>query len=88
MLNGTAMHKHEISNFTLTSMLIPNEKTVAYNGTATITMKDWPVNGVPVSIRTMNDNIIRIWTDPSKTKNHFVNKPIYGIITQDVLIIK
>jgi hypothetical protein len=40
MLNGTAMHKHEISNFTLTSISMPNEKTVVSNGTATITMKE------------------------------------------------
>ncbi|MFL6319849.1 MAG: hypothetical protein ACJ72Q_05205, partial [Nitrososphaeraceae archaeon] len=40
MLNGSALHKHQISNFTLTGMPMPNEKTVVYNGTATITMKE------------------------------------------------
>jgi predicted PurR-regulated permease PerM len=88
MLNGSAMHKHEISNFTLTSMSMPNEKIVVYNGTATITMKDGPVNAVPVSIRTMDDNVITIWTDPTKTKNHFGDTPIYGVITDDVLVKK
>ncbi len=88
MLNGSALHKHQISNFTLTSMSMPDEKTVVYNGTATITMKEGPVNDVPLSIRTLNDNVISIWVDPAKTMNHFGNTPIYGTITQDVLVRK
>ena len=88
MLNGSALHKHQISNFTLTGMSMPNEKTVVYNGTATITMKEGPVNDVPVSIRTLNDNVISIWVDPAKTMNHFGNTPIHGTITQEVLVRK
>ncbi|MFL6407631.1 MAG: hypothetical protein ACJ71F_11230 [Nitrososphaeraceae archaeon] len=88
MLNGSALHKHQISNFTLTGMPMPNEKTVVYNGTATITMKEGPVNDVPLSIRTLNDNVISIWVDPAKTMNHFGNTPIYGTITQEVLVRK
>jgi hypothetical protein len=67
---------------------MPNEKTVVYNGTATITMKEGPVNDVPLSIRTLNDNVISIWVDPAKTMNHFGNMPIYGTIKQDVLVRK
>ena len=88
MLNGSAMHRHQISNFTLTSMSIPNQKTSISNGTATITMKEGPVNDVPVSIRTFDDNLISIWIDPAKTMNHFGNTPIYGTVTQAVLIRK
>jgi hypothetical protein len=88
MLNGSALHKHQISNFTLTGMSMPNEKIVVYNGTATITMKEGPVNEVPLSIRTLNDNVISIWVDPAKTMNHFGNTPIYGTITQEVLVRK
>jgi hypothetical protein len=80
MLNGSALHKHQISGLSM-----PNEKTVVYNGTATITMKEGPVNNVPLSIRTLNDNVISILVDPAKTMNHFGNTPIYGTITQDVL---
>ncbi|MFL6379368.1 MAG: hypothetical protein ACJ72R_18195, partial [Nitrososphaeraceae archaeon] len=50
MLNGSALHKHQISNFILIGMSMPNEKTVVYNGTATITMKEGQVNDVPLSI--------------------------------------
>jgi hypothetical protein len=88
MLNGSALHRHQISNFTLTSMSMPDKKTVVYNGTATITMKEGPVNDVPISVRTLSDNAISIWVDPAKTMNHFGNTPIYGTITQEVLIRK
>jgi hypothetical protein len=88
MLNGSALHKHQMSNFTLTGMSMPNEKTVVYNGTATITMKEGPINDVPLSARTLNDNVISIWVDPAKTMNHFGNMPIYGTITQNVLVRK
>jgi hypothetical protein len=88
MLNGSALHKHQISNFILIGMSMPNEKTVVYNGTATITMKEGQVNDVPLSIRTLDDNVISIWVDPAKTMNHFGNTPIYGTIIQDVLVRK
>ena len=88
MVNGTAMHKHEISNFILTSISMPNEKTVVSNGTATITMKEGPVNAVPVSVRTIDNNVIVIMPDLGKTKDHFGNTPIYGTITEDVRIKK
>ena len=88
MLNGSALHKHQISNFMLAGMSMPNEKISVYNGTATISMKEGPVNDVPISIRTLNDNVISIWVDPAKTMNHFGNTPIYGTITQAVLVRK
>ena len=88
MLNGSALHKHQISNFTLISISVPNGKASVSNGTATITMKEGPVNDVPISIRTFDDNVISIWVDPAKTMNHFGNTPIYGTVTQAVLIRK
>ena len=88
MLNGSALHKHQISNVTLTGMSMPDKTTTVYNGTATITMKEGPVNDVPLSIKTLNDNVIGIWVDPAKTMNHFGNTPIYGTIAQEVLVRK
>ena len=88
MLNGSAMHKHQISNFTLTSMSMPTNMTAVYNGTATITMKEGPVHNVPISIRAMNDNTISIWVDPTKTDNHFGNTPIFGTILKHVVVKK
>jgi hypothetical protein len=88
MLNGSALHRHQISNFSLTDMSIPNNGIIVYNGTASITMKEGPVNDVPLSIKTLNDNVISIWVDPAKTMNHFGNTPIYGTIIRDVVIRK
>ena len=42
----------------------------------------------PISVRTLNDNVISIWVDPAKTMNHFGNTPIYGTVTQAVLVRK
>jgi hypothetical protein len=88
MLNGSELHRHQISNFSLTDMSMPNNGIVVYNGTATIMMKEGPVNDVPLSIKTLNDNVISIWVGPAKTMNHFGNTPIYGTITRDVVIRK
>ena len=62
---------------------MPNKKAVVYNGTATISMKEGPVSSIPISIRTLNDNVISIWVNPAKTMNHFDNTSIYGTITQE-----
>ena len=51
-------------------------------------MKEGPVNDIPISIRTLNNNIISIWVDPAKTMNHFGNTPIYGDIAQYVIVRK
>jgi hypothetical protein len=88
MLNGSALHKHQISNVNLTGISMPDKKTTVYNGTATISMKEGPVNDVPISIRTLSDDVISIWVDPAKTMNHFGNTPVYGTITQEVLVRK
>jgi hypothetical protein len=80
MTNGSAMHDHEIYDFTLTNMSMPNNSTTVYNGTATITMKQGPVPDVPVSIKAMDNNAMSIWADPTKIQNHFGNTPIFGTI--------
>src|SRR5919109_1636068 len=80
MTNGSAKHDHEIYNFKLTSMSNPNNTTSVFNGTATITMKQGPVENVPVSIKRIDNNVIGIWADPSKVNKHFGNTPIFGTI--------
>ncbi|HEU4822811.1 MAG TPA: hypothetical protein VFS97_05240 [Nitrososphaeraceae archaeon] len=80
MTNGSAKHDHEIYNFKLTSMSNPNNTTSVFNGTATITMKQGPVENVPVSIKRIDNNVISIWFDPTKVNNHFGNTPIFGTI--------
>jgi hypothetical protein len=82
MTNGSAMHDHEISDFTLADISRTNNSTIVYNGTATITMRQGPVPDVPISIETMDNNTISIWADPTKVNNHFGNTPIFGIIAK------
>ena len=99
LLNGSALHKHSIYNFTVTDISKINDKNYQVNGTATVTMKDGPVNNVPLSIKAMDNNVISILVDPSKINNlprfisslglsHFGNTPIYGLIDQDIVIKK
>lgn len=80
MTNGSAMHDHEIYDFTLTDMSMPNNSTTVFNGTATITMRQGPVPDVPVSIKAMENNAVSIWVEPTKIQNHFGNTPIFGTI--------
>jgi hypothetical protein len=80
MTNGSAKHDHRIYDFTLTGISMPNNSTTVYNGTATITMRQGPVPDVPVSIKTMDNNAVSIWVDPTKVNNHFGNTPIFGTI--------
>jgi hypothetical protein len=88
MTNGSAMHKHTIYNFKLMNMANQNNTISVFNGTATITMKDGPVDNVPVSIKRIDDNVISIWADPAKVNNHFGNTPIYGTIEKLVRVEK
>jgi hypothetical protein len=80
MTNGSAMHDHRIYDFKLTDMSMPNNSTTVFNGTATITMRQGPVTGVPLSIEAMDTNAVSIWVDPTKIQNHFGNTPIFGTI--------
>jgi hypothetical protein len=78
MLNGSAAHKHNITDFKMTGSPTTNGNSTTYNGTATVSLKAGPATGVPISIKLMDDSAVSIWVDPSKTENHFGNTPIYG----------
>jgi hypothetical protein len=82
MTNGSAMHDHEVYDFTLADISKTNNSTIVYNGTATITMRQGPVPDVPISIKTMDNNAVSIWFDPTKINNHFGNTPIFGTIAK------
>jgi hypothetical protein len=86
--NGSAMHDHEIYNFKLVSMSNPNNTTSVFNGTATITMKNGPVDDVSISIKRIDNNVISIWADPTKINNHFGNTPIFGTIEKVIKVEK
>ena len=79
MLDGSAMHKHTISNFSL-SDISSQGNTTSYKGTVTITLKEGPVKEVPIEIKVMNNHVITLSLDATKTNMHFGDTPIYGII--------
>ena len=78
ILNGSAAHKHTITDFKMTGSPSTSGNTTTYNGTATVSLKAGPAKDVPISIKLMGDSAVSIWVDPSKTENHFGNTPIYG----------
>jgi hypothetical protein len=67
---------------------MPNNSTAVYNRTATITMRQGPVPDVQISIKTMDDNAVSIWVDPTKINNHFGNTSIFGTIEKLVRVEK
>ena len=58
--DGTASHTHTISDFKLVGDPVVNDNATIFNGTSTITMKDGPVNDVPISVRLMDDSAVSI----------------------------
>jgi hypothetical protein len=58
------------------------------NGTATMIMKNGQVSNVPISVKIMDDSAESILLDPTKTKNHFDNTPIFGTVIRHVLVKK
>jgi hypothetical protein len=87
-LNGSAMHNHEISNFTQTGDATFNGDTnsTTITGTATITLREGPVPNVPITIEIAQDKVIAITPDPAAVQNHFGNTPIYGIVISPEMI--
>lgn len=86
MLDGSAQHTHEISNFTQLepSTTEDNETTVV--GTTTVTLAEGPVHDVDTEITISGGNIIAISVDSEQTDNHFGDTPIYGMIVTPEII--
>ena len=88
MLDGSAMHNHEISNFTQTGDATFNSETnsTTIPATITITMREGPVPNVQTTIELAQDNVIAIRPDPAALENHFGEAPIYGIVVSPEMI--
>ena len=76
--DGTASHKHTISDFKISGTPIVANNSTTFNGTSTVTMKEGPVKDVPISIKFSDESSVSIWLDPTKTNNHFGTTLIYG----------
>ncbi len=86
MLNGTAPHKHSITDFKMTGSPTKSGMATTYNGTATV--KPVIINGklvtvsdVPISIKLMG-RAMSLHIDPTMTMGHFGNTPIYGFVNK------
>jgi hypothetical protein len=77
MTNGSAPHVHKIYNTTFSNVIQKGNETIL-DGTTSITMKNGPVDNVPIKVVIGNNKTIAISLDPVKTNNHFGNTPIYG----------
>jgi hypothetical protein len=88
MLDGSAMHDHEISNFTQTgdATFDSATNTTTITGTATITMREGPVPNVPTTIQIAQDNVIAISPEAAAIENHFGNTPIYGLLVSPEML--
>jgi hypothetical protein len=86
--NGSAMHTHEISNFTQVGDATFDSSTnsTTIEGTATITMREGPVPNVQMTIQIAQDKVIAISPDPTPLQNHFGDTPIYGIVVSPEMI--
>jgi hypothetical protein len=87
-LNGSAMHTHDISNFTQTGDATFDSSTnsTTITGTATITMREGPVHDVQMTIQIAQDKVIAISPDPTPLQNHFGDTPIYGMVVSPEMI--
>jgi hypothetical protein len=77
---GSAMHNHEISNFTQTgdAMFDSGTNTTTITGTAaTVTMREGQVPNVPTTIQIAQDQVIAISPEAAALENHFGTTPIY-----------
>jgi hypothetical protein len=81
LLNGSAMHDHQLSNFSqTTSEHNATSNSTTFNGTMTVTLRDGPHSGVPASIQIMQNEAISVWLDPASVDNHFGDTWIFGTI--------
>lgn len=80
MLDGSAMHMHEVSNFTQTGDAATSGNSTTITGTATVTMREGPVNDVPTEITISQGKVVAIEFDPASIDNHFGDTPVYGML--------
>lgn len=81
-LDGSAMHQHNVTDLKASTFTFENG-TYTINGTATVTMRDGPVQDVPVAIKIMKDSVIAMTIGPDKVDKHFGTDPIYGTVARE-----
>lgn len=86
MLDGSAAHSHEVYNFTQEGDSVTSGNVTTITGTATVTMREGPVEDVATEITISQGSVVAISFDPAQIENHFGDTPIYGlVITPEML---
>lgn len=81
--DGTSMHTHTISQLSVPENSMMMEGTTdTIKGTATVLMPSGMVQGVPITIKVMNNAVVALWIGPDKVDGHFGTSPIYGTVFQ------
>jgi hypothetical protein len=75
--DGSAVHDHQVSEFTLIGSPVSQGNETILNGTSTITMREGPVTGEPTVI-SLSDESISVFFEPSMINNHFGNQSVTG----------
>ena len=84
--DGTALHTRNMYDLQLTGQPSRSGNSTIFNGTSTVTMREGPVEGIPMSINLMDGSAVSIWLDPTKVGNHFGDTLVYG--TQHLVCIE
>lgn len=80
MTDGTTPHSHSIYGFKSSGQKTEGN-VVTINGTATVTMRNGPVEDVPLSIQISNMATAAIKIGPEKVDSHFGDDPVYGVVS-------
>jgi hypothetical protein len=81
--DGTSLHTHTISQLSVPENSMMMEGTTdTIKGTATVLMPSGAVQGVPITIKVMNNAVVALWIGPDKVDGHFGTSPIYGTVFQ------
>ena len=65
--DGTSMHTHTISQLSVPENSMMMEGTTdTIKGTATVLMPSGAVQGVPITIKVMNNAVVALWIGPDK----------------------
>lgn len=82
MPNGNAMHSHNMYDFDVENYTVDEEAmTHTFEGTATVTMPDGPVSGVPLTVTIFNNAVVAVWIGPEMIDSHFGEGPVYGVLS-------
>ncbi|HYY86475.1 MAG TPA: hypothetical protein VE594_05160 [Nitrososphaeraceae archaeon] len=81
MLDGENSHTHALTNFNLANKSIEQNSTQVFTGTSSVSLREGMAQGIPTTIKFIDDKLVTIWVDPAKVENHFGDTPIYGTIS-------